>query len=298
MLDKVLMISFVSSLKRDEAQLITLMNCDKYSMPFKIILKPIEALPGALNISISDDARVKPLFDKLQDYIQMDTIRTETEIRRLKTEMDQRRRKAETDFQRIATLIESTKLIKSTKTMSNENIESLTPPVTPESINDKMMTLDSQLPIPQPMKITSNKVISRDQGGFARHFNAIHQQHITRAIDFEDDIFEFDGMQHCPKTETERHHNYSDAEEASDGEPVVEKRGNNRGRSGSIARSAPISMPQFTHAIHIEDEEGKAVNEEQMDIASSIQMLARSIHADSVFGELPARPTLRYNTEF
>lgn len=268
-------------------------------MPFKIILKPIETLPGALNIN--DDARVKALFDKLQDYIQMDTIRTETEMRRLKTEMDQRRQKAETDFQRIATLIESTRLIKSTKTLSNENIESLTPPVTPESINDKMMTLDSQLQVPQQMKISNNKVMQRN--GFARHMNAIQQQqqqqHITRAIDFEDDIFEFDGMQSGAKSETERHHTYSDTEETSDGEPIVEKRVNNRGRSGSIARSAPISMPQFTHAIHIENEDGEAAHEhEQMDIASSIQMLARSIHVDSVFGELPARPTLRYNTEF
>lgn len=285
-----------SSFQRDEAQLITLMNCDKYSMPFKIILKPIDVLPGALNM-VHDDSRVKPLFNKLQDYIQMDKIRTEAEIRRLKTEMDQRHLKAGMDFQRITTLVESTKLIESTKTLSNENIASLTPPVTPESINDKMMSIESQQTLPQKMKISSHKVMPRDPG-FARHINAVNQQHIARAIAFEDDIFEFDGMQNCPKTETERHNTYSDTEEASDGEPVVEKRGNNRGRSGSIARSAPISMPLFAHAIHIENEDGKATNEEQMDIASSIQMLARSIHADSVFGELPARPTLRYNTEF
>lgn len=276
-----------------------MMNCDKYSMPFKIILKPIDALPRVLHVNINNDVRVKSLFDKLQDYIQSDSSRTEAEIRRLTSECRQRRQQAEKDFQRIVTLIESTE--RSTKSMSSENIESLTPPVTPESVNDKMMTMENQLHLPQPMKNNTNKTAQRD--GSAKHNNAIHQQqkHVMRAIDFDDDIFQLDGMHdEAAIVQNGYHQNHVHGEEGSDDEHVVEKRVYNRGRSGSIARSAPISMPQFNHhAIHeIDTEDGKPTNDQKMDIASSIQMLARSIHADSIFGELPARPTLRYNTEF
>lgn len=269
------------------------MKCDKYSMPFKIILKPIDVLPRALHVSINDDARVKSLYGKLQEYIVRDSSETEAEIRRLTKEMNGRRQQAEMDFQRIVTLIESSNSsTASTKSLSSEDIESLTPPVTPESINEKMMNIDDHL----PQRI--NKSVA-----FAKHTNAIHQQHITRNINFDDDIFELDGMQDEPKNDQDRYHKYSDTDEGSDGEKMmIEKRAMNRGRSGSInfARSAPISMPLFNHhAIHAIDTDDKAVNDQQMDIASSIKMLARSIHADSVFGELPGHArSVRYNTEF
>lgn len=260
-------------------------------MPFKVILKPIDVLPRALQVTINDDARVKALFCKLQEYIARDSSETEAEIRRLTKETNQRRQQAEMDFQRIVALIESSTIsTPSTKSLSSEDIESLTPPVTPESINEKMMNIDDHLP--QPMKTVA----------FAKHTNAIQHQHITRNIDFDDDIFELDEMQEEPKNDQDRYHKYSDTDEGSDGEKMtVEKRAMNRGRSGSInfARSAPISMPQFNHhAIHAIDTDDQAVNDQQqMDIASSIKMLARSIHADSVFGELPVR-NVRYNTEF
>jgi proline-rich AKT1 substrate 1 len=261
-------------------------------MPFGIILKPIDVLPRALHVNINDDARVKSLFGKLQDYIGRDSSETEAEIRRLNKEMNQRRQQAEKDFQRIVTLIESSSSTASTKSLSSENIESLTPPVTPESINEKMMNIDDHLPL--PMKSVA----------FAKHTNAIQHQHITRTIDFDDDIFELDGMQEEPKNDQDRYHKYSDTDEGSDGEKMtVEKRAMNRGRSGSIniARSAPISMPQFNHhLIHaIENDDEKAVMDQQMDIASSIKMLARSVHADSVFGELPGPARqVRYNADF
>lgn len=259
-------------------------------MPFGVILKPIE-LPRALHVNINNDGRIKSLYVKLQDFIARDSSQTEAEIRRLTKEMNLRRQQAERDFQRIVTLIESPTCTASTKSLSSENIE-LTPPVTPESINEKMMNIDDHLP--QPMKSVA----------FA---NAIQQQNITRTIDFDDDIFELDGMQDEPKNDADRYHKYSDTDEGSDGEKMtVEKRAMNRGRSGSIniARSAPISMPQFNHhMIHaIDTDDEKAVNNEnqQMDIASSIKMLARSVHADSIFGELPGHVRhVRYNdTDF
>lgn len=207
-----------------------------------------------------------------------------------------RRLQAEKDFQQIVMLVGSTSsTTESTKMMTNESC-ALTPPVTPESVNDKMT--EDQFQLPQPTKAVGVK-----HNGFAKHTNAIQHQHISKAIDFDDDIFELDGMQDDAQKENNHYNKYSDTEEGSDGEPAaIERRVYNRNRSGSvnIARSAPISMPQFNHhVIHtIDADDEKAVNEQQMDIASSIKMIARSVHIDSIFGELPNRPVLRFNNDF
>lgn len=276
--------------QRDQAQLMKMMNCDNYAMPFKIVLKPIAVLPSrGINMSISNDPRLRSMFEKLQDFIDVDTKQTESEIRRLSTELDQRRQKAERDFQRICAIIESSSsTFVSTKAMSTENID-LTPPVTPESINDKMMTID-QLPLASKL--------NGKRDGSSKHSSAISQSRVTKTINFGDDIFAFDGMQDDASNEADGYQKNSDSED-EDGEKAMEKRAYMRGRSGSInvARSAPISMPQFLHhVIHdIDTDDEKLVVEQEMDIPSSIQQLARSIHTDSVFGELPVRPILRHN---
>lgn len=269
-----------SLFQRDQAQLL---NCDKYSMPFKIVLKPLSALPPALN-RITDDARVKSLFDKLQNFMESDAKQTEADIRRLQMEATERRQKAEADFQQLVAIIESTQtaLEESTKMTTDE----LTPPVTPESINDKMMTLDQQIPQHQ---------FAGRRDGSSKHLSAINQKRITKAIEF-DEVFEFDGEQTSETTNL----NYSDTEEASDNDTSPTGRSASRVRSGSIhvARSAPIQMKFNNHVVHDLDIGDDKSPNQPMDIASSIQMLARSIHADSVFGELPPRPLLRHDTEF
>lgn len=253
-------------------------------MPFKIILQPIDALPRAHQTLINEDPRVKALFSTLREFITSDNRRIDEEIRRLNEEKTQRQHQAEKDFKRLVALIDSvaSSTYASTK-LSDDEIESLTPPVTPET-NDKM-SIDDVLPLKQAN---------------AKHNSAIGNGNprITRVINFEDNIFELEGMQEeDPVNDVDRYHKYSDTED-DDHENIVEKRAM-RGRSGSIniARSAPISMPLFTtnnHMTSIDIDEiipNRAVNElHQMDIASSIKMLARSVHAsDAVFGELPAR---------
>lgn len=251
-------------------------------MPFKIILQPIDALTKARQISINEDPRVRSLFVNLQEFIASDSERIDDEIRRLTLEKTQRRQQAEKDFHRLVALIEMASGSSSTNIVTNDDIESLTPPVTPES-NDKM-SIDDQLQM------------KTQRDGHAKHNNAIvGNQRITRVIKFEDNIFELDGMQEeDPQNDVDRYHKYSDTED-EDLENIVEKRAM-RGRLGSIhiARSAPISMPMFNNhhaAIDIDDEvPNRAVNDShQMDIASSIQKLAKSVHAsDAVFGELPS----------
>lgn len=221
-------------------------------------------------MSINDDANIKSLFAQLQAYTSDETSKVEAEIARLTREMKNRHEAAAKDFYRIAALIRTAS--ESTKLLSNES-STLTPPVTPE-YNDKVITIDP--------KITPTK-----------HTKAIQQSNITYAVDFDEDIFEIDGINFKDKNDLQQ----DNSEEESDLESV-ENRVYSRNRSGSvnIARSAPISMPVFNHhSIAIEMQEENKVNERHTDIASSIKMLARSIHNDSVFGDLPRQ---LYNNEF
>lgn len=241
---------------------------------------------SSINMTINDDPRIKCVFGKLQDYIAKETSDTEVEIRRLTLQLNQRRQQAERDFQQIVTLINS---VENTEQSTNQMSTDITPPVTPES---------AQMSMEDHHKTLMAAKNPRD--GIAKHNNALLQkQVVTRTIDFDDDIFELDGMQEdvAPKNDDfDHYHKYSDTE-TSDIEEMPERRPQ-RVRSGSacIARSAPISMPQFLHAnIHREDKRD-ILNEN--DIASSIKLLAKSIHADSVFGELPVRPIFKYNTDF
>lgn len=286
------------NLQRDKSAMSEMMKNENYSMPFKIILKQIDLLPNTIKSTINDDVHVKNLIMKLQDFISHDAIETEDEIRKLQNRMSLRRQKAEKEFQLVMTLVNSIESSNShnfsTLESTNDHIQSLTPPVTPESA--QLMNID-QL----PSHTITKHVDHNHREGISKHNNAIlMQQKVTRTIDFEDDIFELDGMQNSETIdENDRYHKYSDTEGSDVEEMISEKRPYARGRSGSlaIARSAPISMPQFLHHAnpHLED---KNINNDH-DIASSIKLLAKSIHADSIFGELPnSRPIFKYNADF
>lgn len=270
---------------------------ENYSLPFKVILKQIDVLPNSMKSTINEDVHVKSLFTKLQDFISHDTSETEAEIRKLQNRLNERRQQAEKEFQLIVTLIHSIGSSDNFNNLesTNDHIQSLysTPPVTPES---QSMTID-QLPSHPIIK----HVDHNHREGISKHNNALMQQKVTRTIDFEDDIFELDGMQKDESVnENDRYHKYSDTEGSDVEEMITEKRPYARGRSGSlaIARSAPISMPQFLHHTNPHLEEKNNVNNDH-DIASSIKLLAKSIHADSIFGELPnSRPIFKYNTDF
>lgn len=279
-------------LLRDNSSLPATMSADKnFSLPFKVIIKPIdESNISSINKTINDDPRIKSLFGKLQDYIAKETSDTEIEIRRLNQQLNQRRLNAERDFLTLINSIQST-FEQSTKMpmMSTDT----TPPLTPES---------AQLSMEDHHKTLMAAKNPRD--GTAKHNNAlIQKQVVTRTIDFDDDIFELDGMtQKETEEDIDHYHKYSDTE-TSDIEELPERRIPQRGRSGSacIARSAPISMPFMHHANIHHDDKRDNINENDHDIASSIKLLAKSIHADSVFGELPVRavrPIFKYNAEF
>lgn len=228
----------------------------------------------------------------MQDYIAKESSDTEAEIRRLTLQLNQRRQQAERDFQLIVTLINSVENSTTEQSTKLPMSTDITPPVTPESAQMSMEDHHKSL-----------MAAKNPRDGIAKHNNALVQKHVvTRTIDFDDDIFELDGMQQddaAKNDDIDHYHKYSDTE-TSDIEEMPERRPQ-RVRSGSacFARSAPISMPQFMHHANIHmTRDDKRDNLNENDIASSIKLLAKSIHADSVFGELPVRPIFKYNTEF
>lgn len=68
-------------------------------------------------------------------------------------------------------------------------------------------------------------------------------------------------------------------------------------QNGSIARSLPISIPQEMTQFRTNEEDFEELNEDNVDIAASIKALARSVHGDMVFGDLPRPQIQRFNTQ-
>lgn len=128
-----------------------------------------------------------------------------------------------------------------------------------------------------------------------------HQQY--RVASYETDcMFDIDGMENenSPLSNT-----LSDEEELGFDESV----GNNNedgiyipsrqlGRqNSSIARSLPISMPQVMTQFRTNEEDFEELTEDNVDIAASIKALARSVHGDTVFGDLPRPQIQRFSTQ-
>lgn len=129
------------------------------------------------------------------------------------------------------------------------------------------------------------------------------QQPPHRVASYEADcMFDIDGMENdnSPLSNT-----LSDEEELGFDESI----GNNNedgiyipsrqlGRqNSSIARSLPISMPQLMTQFRTNEEDFEELTEDNVDIAASIKALARSVHGDTVFGDLPRPQIQRFSTQ-
>lgn len=131
--------------------------------------------------------------------------------------------------------------------------------------------------------------------------NMMQQQMITSSFD-SDCMFDIDGMENDKSSLS---NTFSKEEEYDDDEPC----GNNNedgiyipsrqlGRQySSIAKSLPISMPQAMAQFRANEEDFDEVNEDNVDIAASIKALAKSVHGDTVFGDLPRPQIQRFSTQ-
>lgn len=151
----------------------------------------------------------------------------------------------------------------------------------------------------------SRGAINRQQTQQQQHSSTnsltIQQQHQV-ASNETDYMFDIDGManDNSPLSNT-----LSDEEELGFDESI----GNNNedgmyiptrqlGRqNSSIARSLPISIPQLMTQFRMNEEDFEELTEDSVDIAASIKALARSVHGDTVFGDLPRPQIQRFSTQ-
>lgn len=133
--------------------------------------------------------------------------------------------------------------------------------------------------------------------------NSLTMQQQHRLATYETDcMFDIDGMENdnSPLSNT-----LSDEEELGFDESI----GNNNedgmyipsrqlGRqNSSIARSLPISMPQLMTQFRTNEDDFEELTEDNVDIAASIKALARSVHGDTMFGDLPRPQIQRFSTQ-
>lgn len=148
-----------------------------------------------------------------------------------------------------------------------------------------------------------SSAVTLQQHSSTNSMTMLQQQQLHRPNSYETDcMFDIDGMENdnSPLSNT-----LSDEEELGFDESI----GNNNedgiyipsrllgAKNGSIARSLPISMPQLMTQFRTNEEDFEEMNEDNVDIAASIKALARSVHGDTVFGDLPRPQIQRFSTQ-
>ncbi|XP_052890808.1 uncharacterized protein LOC128299015 [Anopheles moucheti] len=119
-----------------------------------------------------------------------------------------------------------------------------------------------------------------------------------------DCMFEIDGMEN---DKTPPPDDISD-EEHSDYDDIPDN--NNRAEGGifiprhqygrqtsSIAKSLPISMPKMMAPFRANEDDLDEMVEDTVDIAASIKALAKSVHGEAVFGDLPRRQIQKFTSQ-
>lgn len=130
------------------------------------------------------------------------------------------------------------------------------------------------------------------------------QQNRLATSSFESDcMFDIDGMENdkSPLSNTlsdEEELGFDDSTGNNNEDGIYIPSRHSLGRqSSSIAKSCPISMPQVMTQFRANEEDYDEMAEDNVDIAASIKALARSVHGDTVFGDLPRPQVQRFSTQ-
>ncbi|XP_058457764.1 uncharacterized protein LOC131434726 isoform X2 [Malaya genurostris] len=164
--------------------------------------------------------------------------------------------------------------------------------------------INRQQPTLMMMQMTATMAASvTPQQHSSTHSQKMQHQRLIDTNPFESDcMFDIDGMENDKSTLS---NNFSDEEDLGFDDSV----GNNNddgiyipsrqlGRqNSSIAKSLPISMPQAMTQFRVNEEDFEEMSEDNVDIAASIKALARSVHGDTVFGDLPRPQIQRFSTQ-
>ncbi|XP_035793506.1 uncharacterized protein LOC118467296 [Anopheles albimanus] len=140
-------------------------------------------------------------------------------------------------------------------------------------------------------------------GGPRAHHQQQHQQ--TNSSPDTDCLFDIDGIE---SDKTPPPDNYSDEDECDYDNATMN---NNLEGSGmhipsfpsygrqysAMSRSVPISTPRKMTLFPVDDDDIDEMTEDSADIAANIKALARSVHGDAVFGDLPRPQVQRFTSQ-
>lgn len=186
-----------------------------------------------------------------------------------------------------------------------------TPPTTPDSA-----PIESSPPFKQQKTVWPSTIVTSPNGKVIKSNNKVSAEDVNskttplawvpvypkkivnnKESADSDCLFDLEGLEDYDMNGDVQYNHMDDDDEDGelDDQLVNPIRQYTRQASLNLAKSLPISMPvaEATRSVEIDiDDDDKA--EDNVDIAASIKALAKSVHGDTVFGDLP-RP--RFSTQ-
>uniref|UniRef100_A0A182Y1T7 Uncharacterized protein n=1 Tax=Anopheles stephensi TaxID=30069 RepID=A0A182Y1T7_ANOST len=141
-------------------------------------------------------------------------------------------------------------------------------------------------------------------GATHRFSSTIHQRPQQQMMFDSDCLFDIDGMENdkTPPPDAISDEEPSDYDEIPDnnnrteGGIVIPRHQYGR-QTSSIAKSLPISMPKKMAPFRANEDDLDEMAEDTVDIAASIKALAKSVHGEAVFGDLPRRQIQKFTSQ-
>lgn len=281
----------------------TLDELDYLQQPNKF---SVSQLPNNIQVALGG------LQQQLEEAVQRQSVEIENKIRAFTAEqyqlLEQFRERAHNEHRILTRLICKGEEI----TRLTNNIE--TPPVTPDSFTTSLTTsatntVNTSQIISNETKIIANSNVKHETG--AKYSS---NPLINGSIDKKDRIyiytkeptnfdtealFPLEGMEDTLNADqVQSSEEGSDTDDSGQDEGIHMPRGQ-RGGHPTLAKSLPVSVPSFPSFVRrtVQDQDDDQLSRDPHDphnIRASIKALAKSVHGDTVFGDLP-RP--RFSTQ-
>uniref|UniRef100_A0A6B2EDJ1 Putative lobe protein isoform x1 n=1 Tax=Phlebotomus kandelakii TaxID=1109342 RepID=A0A6B2EDJ1_9DIPT len=304
---------FNSNLMTNQEEINLLRASDSYSTVFRILMDqqfPEEEI-FKVNKLVQLHPKVKSLTQQFQQQLQRETAATDERIQRFTehqfTLLKMFRERTEQELQILVSLVcrlpDNLTLLTETRPQQQQQLSNLeTPPSTPDTpmaigTSPPMTVRASQAPAmstsssgassPMPMRGVQRQSANRSGDATRRHADA-DSECFFQIEGMENDMAPM-GPQDMSDLDESDSENYGDDEQQT----MCIPRQMVRSGSLNMAKSLPISMPAIMDR-SIEDDFDDQPVDEKVDIAASIKALAKSVHGDAVFGDLP-RP--RFSTQ-
>ncbi|XP_034193678.1 proline-rich Akt substrate 40 kDa [Osmia lignaria lignaria] len=281
----------------------TLDELDYLQQPTKF---SVSQLPNNIQMALGG------LQQQLEEAVQQQSAEIENKIRAFTTEqyqlLEQFRERAHNEHRLLTRLICKGE---ETNRLTN-NIE--TPPTTPENFTTNLTTsttntVNTSQVISNETKVITGPNIKQKSG--AKYFLSTL---VNGNIDKKDKLyictkdptsfdtealFPLEGVEDAiPNDQVQSSEEGSDTDDSGQDEGIHMPRGQ-RGGHPTLAKSLPVSVPSFPSFVRrtVQDQDDDQLSRDPHDphnIRASIKALAKSVHGDTVFGDLP-RP--RFSTQ-